>query len=108
MIKWGFSINRDTSIDLDRNDRSLAGIISAKEPSFRTCMSCGSCGGTCSAAQFTDFSFRKLILLVQRGETENLEKELKKCMLCGKCALVCPRGINTRHILTLLHENLLN
>ena len=24
---------------------------------------------------------------------------LRHCMLCGKCLLVCPRGINTRHLI---------
>ena len=24
---------------------------------------------------------------------------LRHCMLCGKCQLVCPRGINTRHLI---------
>jgi Fe-S oxidoreductase len=25
--------------------------------------------------------------------------QLKSCMLCGKCHIVCPRGINTRHLI---------
>jgi Fe-S oxidoreductase len=25
--------------------------------------------------------------------------QLKSCMLCGKCYIVCPRGINTRHLI---------
>ena len=24
---------------------------------------------------------------------------LKSCQLCGKCTMVCPRGINTRHLI---------
>ena len=27
------------------------------------------------------------------------ERLLKCCMLCGKCSMVCPRGINTRHLI---------
>jgi heterodisulfide reductase subunit C len=108
MINWGYTINKDNSIDYDNNDRSVARKIAGLEPTFRICISCGSCGGTCSAAQFTDFSFRKMIMLVNRGELAGLDKEIRKCMFCGKCALVCPRGVNTRHILSLLHEYLLN
>jgi heterodisulfide reductase subunit C len=26
-------------------------------------------------------------------------------MLCGKCQLICPRGINTRHIVLAIHKN---
>jgi heterodisulfide reductase subunit C len=29
-------------------------------------------------------------------------------MYCGKCTLVCPRGVNTRHILDLLRTMLIN
>jgi heterodisulfide reductase subunit C len=108
MPDWGYTINKDKSIDFDKNDRSLSKKILGKEPSFRICMACGSCGGTCSAAQFTDFSFRKTILLIQRGELAGLDKEISKCMFCGKCSLVCPRGVNIRHILSLLrvyHSN---
>ena len=104
MINWGYTINKDNSIDFDKNDRSLSRKIFEKEPSFRICIACGSCGGTCSAAQFTDFSFRKTIVLIQRGELTGLDKEISKCMFCGKCSLVCPRGVNTRHILSLLRE----
>jgi Fe-S oxidoreductase len=24
---------------------------------------------------------------------------MSNCMLCGKCTMVCPRGINTRHLI---------
>jgi len=75
-----------------------------KEPTLGICMSCGSCAGTCSVSQFEYFSFRKTILLLQRGELDGLKNEISKCMFCGKCTLVCPRGVNTRHILSLLGE----
>jgi len=107
-MNWGFEIHKDSSIDLDRNDRSLALWLDAQEPTATICMACGSCAGTCSAVQYTNFSFRRLLLLVKRGETEGLREEVSKCMFCGKCALVCPRGVNTRHILALVRESLTN
>ncbi|MBO4454997.1 MAG: 4Fe-4S dicluster domain-containing protein [Bacteroidales bacterium] len=33
------------------------------------------------------------------AELAKIEKMLKGCMLCGKCSMVCPRGINTRHLI---------
>ena len=33
-------------------------------------------------------------------------EELSKCMLCGKCRLVCPRGINTREIVLTIKKHL--
>ena len=42
-------------------------------------------------------SIRKVVLNLQRGR--DIEKMLSNCMLCGKCTMVCPRGINTRHLI---------
>ena len=38
--------------------------------------------------------------LIRRGEIEPLREEVTRCMLCGKCLLVCPRGVNTRNVVT--------
>ena len=81
------------------NNKSLSAFIRSKEPTFDLCIACGSCAATCSAAQKTDFSLRKLNLLIKRGELEGIEAEIKKCMFCGKCLLVCPRGVNTRKLI---------
>ena len=32
--------------------------------------------------------------------------EMNKCMLCGKCRLLCPRGINTRGVVMLIKRKL--
>ena len=44
-------------------------------------------------------SVRKVILDIQRGKEKEAAAMLKGCMLCGKCTMVCPRGINTRHLI---------
>ena len=44
-------------------------------------------------------SVRKVLLDLQRGKEKEAEKMLSGCMLCGKCMMVCPRGINTRHLI---------
>lgn len=95
---FGYSIKKDRQIDYDSNSRQMFDALSKKAVSIRTCMACGSCTSTCSAGQFVDFSFRRLILNVQRGETQQVAAEVAKCMLCGKCLLVCPRGVNTRQV----------
>jgi heterodisulfide reductase subunit C len=101
MDKFGFSISGGRQIDYESNNRDLADYIFAKEPSFRLCIECGGCSATCSTANFTDFSLRELNILIKRGENDKVRKNLKKCMLCGKCTLVCPRGVNTRNIVFL-------
>ena len=104
MSKFGFTILKDQQIDYDNLSRELALYIQKKEPSISACMSCGTCAGTCSASRFTQFSFRKLVINVQRGNDSQIFKELQKCMLCGKCMLVCPRGVNTRNIIYQLRK----
>jgi heterodisulfide reductase subunit C len=101
MERFGFTISRGRQIDYESNDRSIAGFILEREPSFRLCIECGGCSATCTAGNLTRFSLREIHILIKRGENEQVMKNLKKCMLCGKCTLVCPRGVNTRNIVML-------
>jgi heterodisulfide reductase subunit C len=101
MDKFGFSISKGRQIDYDSNNRRLAEFIFEKEPSFRLCIECGGCSATCTTGNFTGFSLRELNILIKRGENDQVRQNLRKCMLCGKCTLVCPRGVNTRNIVVL-------
>ena len=85
---------------------SVAQRITAMEPSFRLCIGCGCCTSTCSANTFTEFNLRKIQLQVNRGELKTLRSEVEKCMLCGKCQMVCPRGVNTRNVILSLFKTL--
>jgi heterodisulfide reductase subunit C len=103
-IDFGYNIHRDRQIDYDSLSRDLLEKVQKAEPSIKACISCGTCAATCSAAQFTDFSLRKLILLTRRGYTKDMNNMVHKCMLCGKCQIICPMGVNTRNlVLTLQH-----
>jgi heterodisulfide reductase subunit C len=97
--RFGYTVNKDRQIDFDVNSHVLALKVAAAEPTLNLCISCGTCSATCTAAKFTDFSLRKIILLVKRGETKGLASEARKCMLCGKCQLACPRGVSTRNLI---------
>jgi heterodisulfide reductase subunit C len=104
MEKFGFTISRGRQIDYESNDRRIAGYIFEKEPSFRLCIECGGCSATCTTGNFTSFSLRELHILIKRGENDLVRKDIKKCMLCGKCTLVCPRGVNTRNVVVLAKQ----
>ena len=105
-MNFGYSINRPRAIDLDTNDlRKSRGILS-EMPELQTCIGCVSCTASCTAGGLTDFYFRRLHTLVRRGEYKGLYEEVGKCMLCGKCRLVCPRGINTRALVMLIKRKL--
>jgi heterodisulfide reductase subunit C len=84
--------------------RDIATQVLQYEPSFATCIGCGTCMATCSAGRFTPFNLRQLQLMVMRGQTDKVHTEAQKCMLCGKCQLICPRGINTRNVLLAIHR----
>ncbi|MDR0659543.1 MAG: 4Fe-4S dicluster domain-containing protein [Prevotellaceae bacterium] len=99
MPDFGYTINKQRVIDLDKNDGQTVRRVRQLEPSINICIGCGTCTATCSANIFTEFNLRQLMLLVTRGETANLRKDIEKCMLCGKCMLACPRGVNTRNVL---------
>ena len=101
MEKFGFTVSKGRQIDYDANDRSIAEYISDREPSFRLCIECGGCSATCTTGNFTRFSLREINILIKRGENDLVRDQIKKCMLCGKCTLVCPRGVNTRNIVVL-------
>lgn len=112
MKNFGFSVQAPRYIDYDLLDQRILMYVLEKEPSFNICMSCGCCTASCSASNVLQFNIRQLGLLLRRGVSDELEREINKCMLCGKCNLVCPRGINTRNVilnikkaLTKLEEN---
>jgi len=100
---WGFSIAETRVIDYDKNDKSMTNAMLHEAPSSKLCIGCGGCTAACTAGNLTEFNIRKLQMLVKRGETTEVARDLQKCMLCGKCLLVCPRGVDTRRmILSLL------
>jgi heterodisulfide reductase subunit C len=101
---FGFTLSRGRQIDFDLNDRSVADYILQNEQSLRLCIECGGCSATCTTGNFTRFSLRELHILIKRGENAQVKMNILKCMLCGKCILVCPRGVNTRNVVMLARQ----
>ncbi len=99
MKVWGFSISAARVIDYDHNDKAMAEAMAAEAPTSRLCIGCGGCTATCTAGNLTEFNIRRLQMLVKRGESTEVKEQLHKCMLCGKCLLVCPRGVDTRRMI---------
>ena len=104
MEQFGFTISKARVINYDANDRRVADYIHNREPTFSLCIECGCCSATCTTGSFTQFSLREIQILIRRGENEKARKIISKCMLCGKCILVCPRGVNTRNVVFLARE----
>ena len=108
MIDFGYTISKPRRIDIDRNDMELCSEILREMPELQSCIGCGTCTSVCTAGNLTDFNFRRLHTLVRRGEYHGVRKEMEKCMMCGKCRMSCPRGINTRAVVMLLKNKLLD
>lgn len=99
MEKFGFTLNPSSRIDLDKTDREKFAALVKAEPDVLKCMACGSCTASCTAGKFTNTSVRSAILALQNGKQQQAVDLLKGCLLCGKCTMVCPRAINTRHLI---------
>ncbi len=99
MTNWGFHIAKSRIIDMDTADLGVYRKVAAKVPSAKLCLMCGACTASCTARNHTPFNLRKNHLLFRHGQFKGLAKEFDKCMLCGKCRLVCPRGVNTRALI---------
>lgn len=99
MLNFGFGIAPSSAVNLDTLDHGRFDRLCELEPDVLKCMACGSCGATCPAAEFSGMSLRKVIVSLQRGKEKDAYRMLGNCMLCGKCLMVCPRGINTRHLI---------
>ncbi len=104
MLDFGFAPMEVSIHNLDTANLSIANWIAQHDETFNHCIACGSCTATCTAGQFASFSFREVCHAIRRGELNKALAESEKCMLCGKCTLVCPRNVNTRNIILLIRK----
>ncbi|MBQ2566405.1 MAG: 4Fe-4S dicluster domain-containing protein [Bacteroidales bacterium] len=104
MMDFGFYLTPSSTIELDKVDRKAVDELARADSGFRTCIACGSCTASCTAGIFAETSVRRAILSVLNGRDEKALDLLSSCMLCGKCMMVCPRGINTRHLILSLQK----
>jgi len=102
--KFGFAINENRQINLDVADRELFKKVAITEPSILCCIFCGACASTCTVGDYTHISFRMVSLSLRRGLIDEAKKHVAKCMLCGKCTMICPRDVNIRHIMLILKK----
>ncbi len=108
MADFGFSVKKRRTIEIEKAELSKYAHLLELVPSYKSCIGCGGCTASCTARQFTDFNIRKTHYFFRRGQYDALEQELQKCMLCGKCILVCPRGVNLRSLIINMRQTLSN
>ena len=103
-MDFGISISPSSRIDLDKLKRDKWLKLVKIEPDALKCIACGGCCASCTGGVFTNVSLRSAILFLQNGKETEALKLLKGCMLCGKCQMICPRGINTRHLIISINK----
>ena len=75
-MDFGFGLNPSSAIELDKQDLSLYNKLCRIEPTAATCIACGSCSATCTAAGYSGMSVRKLLIDLQRGRNQEVEQML--------------------------------
>ena len=103
-MDFGFSLSPSSAVNLDRVDTARWQRLVQEDSDALICIGCGSCSPTCTAAPFSGMSLRQVLLGLQRGRDAEVNRMVSGCMLCGKCTMVCPRGINTRHLILTLQR----
>lgn len=98
-MDFGYSLSKSSTMKIENLDNSKFKALAKLEPDATKCIGCGCCTASCSAGVFADMSLRQILLSLQRDCQDKYLPMLQNCMLCGKCMLVCPRGINTRHLI---------
>lgn len=108
MANFGYSLTKSSRIDLNNRNIEKWNRLVELEPDVLKCMACGSCTASCTAGKFTKTSLRSAILYLQNGQEKEALEYIQSCLLCGKCFMVCPRGINTRHLLLSISKSYSN
>jgi heterodisulfide reductase subunit C len=103
MTEFGFNIHEDLMIDYDRPSPAYEAVLE-EVPSIAACLSCGSCTGSCISSDLTGLGFRNLMVYLRNGWYVRLASALEYCQFCGKCAMVCPREINTRKAILVMKK----
>lgn len=106
-MDFGFGIPATRVMDYDAASRKRYEQVLEKVPSASLCIGCGGCTATCPAAELSDYNPRRVHLLLSRGDAPEASAMLRKCMLCGKCMLVCPRGVNTRGLMISMRKSVM-
>lgn len=78
-------------------NQEVANLLYAAEGNpLETCIQCGTCSGTCPAANFMDHTPRRLIAMINAGMKEQVlaSNTFWYCASCYHCTVRCPSGID--------------
>ena len=104
-INWGYAINKPRVIDIDSNNLRKSDEILREMPELQTCIAAAAVRRPVRPATLR-ISISATPYARAPGRISGRYEQMNKCMLCGKCRLVCPRGINTRAVVMLIKRKL--
>ncbi|MBP5364654.1 MAG: 4Fe-4S dicluster domain-containing protein [Bacteroidales bacterium] len=97
MKQFGYTTLTKKSVNIYETDTSLWKELSAANPEFKGCLSCGACTAACPINNSgTTLNNRRTIIELNRGMA--ITSDAANCQMCNRCSLVCPKGLNTRRI----------
>ncbi len=78
---------------------------------YDKCIGCRFCMAACPYTNVRQFNWEEpehsIGFAVGDAEISVHQKNVvEKCMLCGKCQMLCPRGINTRNVVLAIHRSI--
>jgi len=90
-------------------DETFLAEVMAQTPGgekLRTCLQCGTCGGSCPSAPEMDHSPRTLFALIAAGEREVVLKSSAPwyCVSCYYCMVRCPQDIPVTDVMYTLRR----
>ena len=80
---------------LQDSKTDLAAIQKDAGETFKTCMQCGTCTGSCPCGEISQYSPRMIVRNIGLGRTSNVSVDEASwaCATCNSCVEHCPRGI---------------
>ncbi len=82
--------------------REISNVLYAAERNpIDTCIQCGTCSGTCPAAEFMEHSPRQIIAMVRAGQRDRVlsSNTFWTCASCYECTVKCPKDIDIAYMM---------
>lgn len=88
------------------NDAWRRKIMEISGENVYQCMQCGTCAGSCPMNEQMDASPRKIMALIQFGQSEALDQlnTAWVCASCNMCMVRCTRGIDLPRIMEAVRQ----
>ncbi len=90
---------KDSQVENDTLEKDIG-------ETFKTCMQCGTCTGSCPVTQITQYSPRTILrsISLDRATNVHVDDAAWNCVTCNNCVDNCPRGIGIIDLIRSVRE----